>query len=113
MLNRCGANICADSDLDPILKFDMDGNVVDSFGGGRFTPLSISFLSRAEGTISSRNRPHEIVRETIPIATSSLARHGPAGYDRSKQRARGIGAFPSGAYFSSALHVSWMKMRGV
>ena len=36
MLNRCGANICADSDLDPIIKFDMNGNVVDSFGAGLF-----------------------------------------------------------------------------
>ena len=36
MLNRCGANICADSDLDPIIKFDMDGNVVDSFGARLF-----------------------------------------------------------------------------
>ncbi len=27
---------CLDSDLDPVLKFDMDGNVVASFGGGMF-----------------------------------------------------------------------------
>ena len=27
---------CLDSDLDPILKFDLDGNVVESFGGGLF-----------------------------------------------------------------------------
>ena len=29
-------NECLDSDLDPILKFDLDGNVVDSFGSGLF-----------------------------------------------------------------------------
>ncbi len=29
-------NECLDSDLDPILKFDADGNVVESFGGGMF-----------------------------------------------------------------------------
>ena len=29
-------NECLDSDLDPIVKFDMDGNVVESFGGGMF-----------------------------------------------------------------------------
>ena len=29
-------NECLDSDLDPILKFDQDGNVVESFGGGMF-----------------------------------------------------------------------------
>ena len=27
---------CRDSDLDPVLKFDPDGNVVESFGGGLF-----------------------------------------------------------------------------
>ena len=36
VLNRCGGNICADSDLDPIMKFDMEGNLVDSFGAGIF-----------------------------------------------------------------------------
>ena len=33
--NRFG-NECLDSDLDPVIKFDMDGNVVESFGGGMF-----------------------------------------------------------------------------
>ena len=33
---RCGANICAGSDLPAVLKFDADGNVVTSFGGGMF-----------------------------------------------------------------------------
>jgi DNA-binding beta-propeller fold protein YncE len=27
---------CLDSDLDPVVKFDLDGNVVTSFGGGMF-----------------------------------------------------------------------------
>jgi DNA-binding beta-propeller fold protein YncE len=31
---RCGANDCAASDLDPILKFDAQGNLVRSFGRG-------------------------------------------------------------------------------
>jgi hypothetical protein len=29
-------NECLDSDLDPVLKFDLDGNVVESFGSGLF-----------------------------------------------------------------------------
>ena len=29
-------NECLDSDLDPVLKFDLEGNVVESFGGGMF-----------------------------------------------------------------------------
>ena len=37
MLSRCGADNCANSpDYDPIMKFDLDGNLVDSFGGGLF-----------------------------------------------------------------------------
>ena len=36
ILDRCGANQCAGSGLDPILKFDLDGNLVDSFGAGLF-----------------------------------------------------------------------------
>ena len=31
---RCGTNSCAESDLDPVLKFDKDGNLLKSFGGG-------------------------------------------------------------------------------
>lgn len=32
--DRCGANSCAGSDLDPIVKLDADGKVVTSFGAG-------------------------------------------------------------------------------
>ena len=31
---RCGANTCADSDLDPVLRFDLDGSLMTSFGAG-------------------------------------------------------------------------------
>jgi hypothetical protein len=34
ILSRCGANVCVGSDQDPVMKFDLDGNLVDSFGGG-------------------------------------------------------------------------------
>ncbi|MBI1396988.1 MAG: hypothetical protein GC151_13510 [Betaproteobacteria bacterium] len=33
---RCGANLCAGSDVDPILLFDLQGNLVRSFGAGMF-----------------------------------------------------------------------------
>jgi sugar lactone lactonase YvrE len=33
---RCGANSCAGSKLDPILEFDTDGNLLKSFGAGMF-----------------------------------------------------------------------------
>ena len=32
--DRCGSNSCATSDVDPIVKLDPDGNVVQSFGAG-------------------------------------------------------------------------------
>ena len=32
--DRCGSNSCAGSDVDPIVKLDPDGNVVQSFGAG-------------------------------------------------------------------------------
>lgn len=34
ILDRCGGNGCADSDLDPIIQVDMDGKFVRSFGKG-------------------------------------------------------------------------------
>jgi hypothetical protein len=33
---RCGANSCVDSDLDPVLLFDQEGNLIRSFGAGMF-----------------------------------------------------------------------------
>ncbi|MGD8415443.1 MAG: peptidyl-alpha-hydroxyglycine alpha-amidating lyase family protein [Pseudomonadales bacterium] len=31
---RCGANLCVGSDVDPVLLFDLDGNLIRSFGAG-------------------------------------------------------------------------------
>ncbi len=33
---RCGANICVDSDVDPVMLLDQEGNIVRSFGAGMF-----------------------------------------------------------------------------
>ena len=33
-VDRCGANECVGSDVDPVVKLDPDGKVVQSFGGG-------------------------------------------------------------------------------
>ena len=35
--DRCGTNSCAESNVDPIVKLDPDGNVVESFGAGLIT----------------------------------------------------------------------------
>lgn len=34
---RCGSNLCVDSDVDPVLLYDLDGNLVRSFGSGQIT----------------------------------------------------------------------------
>ena len=34
--DRCGANSCKNSKLDPIMEFDADGNFIKSFGAGKF-----------------------------------------------------------------------------
>ncbi len=36
VLDRCGANTCFGSNLDPILKFDASGKLVKAFGAGMF-----------------------------------------------------------------------------
>ncbi len=35
-VDRCGANSCIGSNTDPVVKFDKDGKLVKSFGGGLF-----------------------------------------------------------------------------
>ena len=34
LMDRCGGNNCAGVDVDPILKLDLQGNLVTSFGKG-------------------------------------------------------------------------------
>jgi sugar lactone lactonase YvrE len=36
VFERCGANSCSDSTVDPILKFSPEGNLLNSFGAGMF-----------------------------------------------------------------------------
>ncbi len=31
---RCGANLCVGSDIDPVMRFDLEGNLMTSFGAG-------------------------------------------------------------------------------
>jgi sugar lactone lactonase YvrE len=43
---RCGQNNCVGSDLDPILKFDSDGNLVKHFGAGMILSPHGIFVDR-------------------------------------------------------------------
>ena len=36
VFDRCGANDCMGSDLDPIMRFDLEGNQLASFGSNMF-----------------------------------------------------------------------------
>ena len=44
VFERCGANSCADSNVDPILQFNSSGKLIRSFGAGRFVfPHGLEF----------------------------------------------------------------------
>ena len=59
-LDRFGDE-CLDSDLDPVLKFDMDGNVVESFGGGMFIwPHGIDVAPDGSVWVTDGARPAKI-----------------------------------------------------
>ena len=47
---RCGANLCVESDVDPVLRFDLEGNLLRSFGAGMFAWPHGMFVD-AEGNV--------------------------------------------------------------
>ena len=62
-LDRCGANSCVDSDLDPILHFDTSGRLLGSFGAGLFNFLTVS---TSTPTAMSGSRATASIRPTAP-----------------------------------------------
>ena len=64
ILDRCGANGCAESTLDPIIQVDMDGKFVKSFGKGVMNFPHGFFIDRD----AARQAPIavEISREVAP-----------------------------------------------
>jgi len=56
---RCGENSCAGSDLPVVLKFDADGTLVTSFGGGMFLfPHGIHVDSEANVWVTDAQGPN-------------------------------------------------------
>jgi DNA-binding beta-propeller fold protein YncE len=75
---RCGANSCLDSNLDIILKFDANGNVVTSFAPG-VAVFPHGFHIDHEGNIwltdGRDNRPQVPIGQTPPPPPATLRGH--------------------------------------
>ena len=65
ILDRCGANQCAGTDLEPIMKFDLDGYLVDSFGAGLFAFPHGFFLDHEEFLWVTEGGSHGDRRATL------------------------------------------------
>ena len=101
---RCDAggdrfgNECMDSALDPVVKFDLDGNVVASFGGGMFIwPHGIDVDSNGNvwvtDAVSSANIPdgdsrgHQVIKFSpsgevlFRLGTPGVAGSGPRSFN--------------------------------
>ena len=72
IFDRCGANDCVGSDLDPIMQFDLEGNQLASFGLNQLIPGWTSTLQKMvkgdiwELTIPSRLAYGSHSKEPIP-----------------------------------------------
>jgi DNA-binding beta-propeller fold protein YncE len=91
-------NECLDSDLDPVLKFDLDGNVVESFGGGLFVwPHGLDVDARGNvwvtDAVASKRMPegkrgHQVIKFSpegevlMVLGTPGEAGSGPNHFDR-------------------------------
>jgi hypothetical protein len=89
---------CIDSDLDPILKFDLQGNLVKSFGGGMFIwphgidvdregNVWVTDAVSAKKTPPGGNRGHQVVKFSpdgkvlLTLGTPGVAGGGPDKFD--------------------------------
>ena len=67
--DRCGTNSCAESDVDPIVTLDPDGNVVQSFGAGEITwPHGMDVDSEGNVWVADARSPNARELERTPNA---------------------------------------------
>jgi hypothetical protein len=67
--DRCGSNSCAESDADPIVKLDPDGNVVSSLGAGLITwPHGMDVDAEGNVWIADARSPNARELERTPNA---------------------------------------------
>ena len=68
ILDRCGANGCAESDLDPIIQVDMDGKFVKSFGKGIMNFPHGFFIDREGNIWVTDGAPARAIRAARPAS---------------------------------------------
>ena len=67
--DRCGVNSCAESNVDPIVKLDPEGNVVQSFGAGLITwPHGIDVDREGNVWVADARAPNAGELERTPDA---------------------------------------------
>jgi len=67
--DRCGTNSCAESNVDPIVKLDPNGNVVQSFGAGEITwPHGMDVDSEGNVWVADARSPNARELERTPNA---------------------------------------------
>ncbi len=81
--DRCGSNSCATSDVDPIVKLDPDGNVVQSFGAGEIIwPHGMDVDAQGNVWIADARLANDREIETNPAAAnkgSAVIKFSPQG----------------------------------
>lgn len=111
VFERCGANSCANSSLDPVLEFDPTGKLIRSFGGGMFVfPHSI-FVDRdnnvwvADGD-GANGKGHTVVKfSATGKVLMTLGKQGVAGNGHETfNRPSGVAIAPDGDIFVSDGH---------
>jgi DNA-binding beta-propeller fold protein YncE len=70
VLDRCGANGCADSDLDPVIEVTLDGKLVKSFGKGQISFPHGIFVDKQSNVWVTDGAP-----QGDPRAAAGLKKH--------------------------------------
>ena len=92
VIDRCGGNTCFGSSLDPILKFDANGKLVKSFGGGMFVFPHGIFVDR-QGNVwvtdgqGRGSQGHQVIkfgpngRELMRLGAAGVAGNNPYNFN--------------------------------
>lgn len=111
--DRCGANSCAESTLDPVMEFDAQGNFIKAFGGGLFNFPHGFFIDRQDniwvvderiagtrgGTVSKFDRDGKLL---LTIGKPGVASTGTDGFSEPNA----VLVTPQGTIFVSEGHTA-------